>query len=57
MGECMKTRSMAVLLSMGLAFSLSACSGGSVEADTGSAGGASAVAEKTDPAKDEVKAE
>lgn len=53
----MKTRSMAVLLSMGLAFSLSACSGGSVEADTGSAGGASAVAEKTDPAKDEVKAE
>lgn len=53
----MKTRSMAVLLSMGLAFSLSACSGGSVEADTGSAGGAPAVAEKTGPAKDEVKAE
>lgn len=48
---------MVVLLTMGLFFSLSACSDGNVETDAGTVDGPSAVVEKKGPAKDEVKAE
>lgn len=53
----MKAKLTVALLAVCMAFSLAACSDGDAGTNADSGGGSSAVAEKKDPAKDEVKVE